>query len=355
MVVTVVILGTIVGCKKKDPDCASVIDGLIGRLQSSPKASLIPDEVRSNLKAVLSNRCTEDKWSAQARTCVNAATTEEEITKCGYKHLSQEQGDKLSRATTSVVGNSSVHAAEAPEASEASVAMAKMSEFADRMCQCTAKPCADRVQEDMTRWSTEMAAKASRNDSPPDEATLKKMTEIGQRYGECMTTAMTTHTRGKASQVDIAMATMSEFADQMCGCTGKSCADRVQDRMTKWSTDMAAQGGEMKDEKPNAATMRKMTEVGQKYAECMTVAMTANRPSSAKSVKPPQECADYKVAIMKLADCDKLPRTTRDALRESYEQTALAWSNVPEEGRAALATACKSAAEAVTQSAAACN
>jgi hypothetical protein len=69
----------------------------------------------------------------------------------------------------------------------------------------------------------------------------------------------------------------------------------------------------------------------------------------------PAECADYKAAIDALAKCDKLPQATRDALKQSYDQTSAAWANVPAEGKAALGTACKSAADAVKQSAAACN
>ena len=69
----------------------------------------------------------------------------------------------------------------------------------------------------------------------------------------------------------------------------------------------------------------------------------------------PAECGEYKAAIEALAKCDKLPQATRDALKQSYEQTSAAWASVPAEGRAALGTACKSAADAVKQSAAACN
>ncbi len=175
-----------------------------------------------------------------------------------------------------------------------------------------------------------------------------------------------------------AMAKMEEFSNEMCKCKDKACADKVQEGMTKWSTDMAAKGGEKKDEKPDEAAMKKMTEIGQKYAECMTKAMTpaADAAGSAAAAGSgeapavaadpaavggaaagdlPAECGEYKAAIEALAKCDKLPQQTRDALKQSYEQTSTAWAAVPAEGKAALATACKSAADAVKQSAAACN
>lgn len=80
---------------------------------------------------------------------------------------------------------------------------------------------------------------------------------------------------------------------------------------------------------------------------------TETKPVAAADL--PAECADYKAAIDALAKCDKLPQATRDALKQSYDQTSTAWATVPAEGKAALGTACKSAADAVKQSAAACN
>ena len=177
-----------------------------------------------------------------------------------------------------------------------------------------------------------------------------------------------------------AMAKMSEFKDKMCACKDKKCADEVQDSMNKWSAENAKNAGD-KAEKPDEKTMKEMQEVGTKYGECMAKAMgggdTATPPpagdgSAAGSAAPagdgsaaaapaagggdlPTECKDYQAAIEKLSKCDKLPQATRDALKQSYEQTSAAWASVPAEGRAALGTACKSAADAVNQSAAACN
>lgn len=68
----------------------------------------------------------------------------------------------------------------------------------------------------------------------------------------------------------------------------------------------------------------------------------------------PPECDEYRLAIQQLASCKKLPRETREALKQSYEQTSAAWAAVPSDGMAALGTACESAADAVRQSVAAC-
>jgi len=178
-----------------------------------------------------------------------------------------------------------------------------------------------------------------------------------------------------------AMAKMGEFKDQMCACKDKACADKVQESMNKWSAENAKNAGD-KPEKPSDEDMKKMTEVGTKYGECMTKAMSggdaagsaapagdgsgsaAAAGSAEGSAAPaaaggggdlPAECNDYKAAIEALAKCDKLPQATRDALKQSYEQTSAAWASIPAEGKAALGTACKAAADAVKQSAAACN
>jgi IPT/TIG domain-containing protein len=50
------------------------------------------------LKAVLANRCAEDRWSAAALTCFGGASNDEQMRQCQYKHLSQEQKDKVERA-----------------------------------------------------------------------------------------------------------------------------------------------------------------------------------------------------------------------------------------------------------------
>ncbi len=85
---------------------------------------------------------------------------------------------------------------------------------------------------------------------------------------------------------------------------------------------------------------------------------TETKPEETKPVAAgalPAECDEYKAAIESLSKCEKLPQATRDALKQSYDQTSAAWASVPAEGKAALGTACKSAADAVKQSAAACN
>ena len=63
--------------------------------------------------------------------------------------------------------------------------------FRDDMCKCVDKACADAVQERMTKWSVKMANEAEQNRDKPSEEGMKRLTEIGTQYGECMVKAMT--------------------------------------------------------------------------------------------------------------------------------------------------------------------
>jgi hypothetical protein len=68
--------------------------------------------------------------------------------------------------------------------------IAKMEGFQKAMCECKDKACADKVQDDMTKWGTEMA-KTAKPDDKPDPEMVKKSGEIMTKYTECMTKLMT--------------------------------------------------------------------------------------------------------------------------------------------------------------------
>jgi hypothetical protein len=67
--------------------------------------------------------------------------------------------------------------------------MAQFSVFSDQMCACRDKACVDKVTDEMTRWSQEMA---KQDQAPPhmSEEQIKAATEIGERMGKCMQSAM---------------------------------------------------------------------------------------------------------------------------------------------------------------------
>lgn len=69
-------------------------------------------------------------------------------------------------------------------------AVAKMTELKNKMCACSAgdKACADKVNEDMKKWSDEHAKGGGHASDP---ATAQKLEPISREFGECMTKAMT--------------------------------------------------------------------------------------------------------------------------------------------------------------------
>jgi hypothetical protein len=60
------------------------------------------------------------------------------------------------------------------------------------MCQCKAtdRACADKVNDGLTKWGTEMAKKAGVKNCKPDPNVAKKAADIMTRYTECMTKIM---------------------------------------------------------------------------------------------------------------------------------------------------------------------
>jgi hypothetical protein len=77
--------------------------------------------------------------------------------------------------------------------------IAKMEGFQKQMCDCKDKACADKVQDDMTKWGTEMAKNAKPGDDKPDPDMVKKSGEIMTKYTECMTKLMTASMSGSGS------------------------------------------------------------------------------------------------------------------------------------------------------------
>lgn len=75
---------------------------------------------------------------------------------------------------------------------EMAATLKKVRELTNKMCACRDKACADRVNEEYTKWGMEMAKKArrSRDYSKPNVELAKEMTELVTRYTECYTKLM---------------------------------------------------------------------------------------------------------------------------------------------------------------------
>lgn len=114
--------------------------------------------------------------------------------------------------------------------------------------------------------------------------------------------------------------------------------------MAAMTTALAMGGCKKKPEEKKAEPVTKTTE---------------EKPMGAGETKPsaseiPTECVEYKAAVEKLRNCEKLPQASRDALKQAYDQNEQEFSKVTPENRSKIAAACKGATEAVNQAAAQC-
>lgn len=80
-----------------------------------------------------------------------------------------------------------------------------------------------------------------------------------------------------------AVATMEVFSNQMCACTDKACADKVNEEMAAWGTEMANTAGAARDEKPDPELAKKSADIMTRYTECMTKLFMGATP-------PPDPC-----------------------------------------------------------------
>jgi hypothetical protein len=76
----------------------------------------------------------------------------------------------------------------ADDRSTIAVAIEKLGEFADDMCACTDRTCADTVSLEMTRWSAEMSK--DHEDLKPTPEEMEEATRVTERLSKCMVTAM---------------------------------------------------------------------------------------------------------------------------------------------------------------------
>ncbi len=112
-------------------------------------------------------------------------------------------------------------------------------------------------------------------------------------------------------QIRMAVVKMSEYADKMCACKDKACADRVNEELTRWSTEMARDAGQVRDHKPDEEAMKKMVDAGTRYGECMTKVMGEPYATPPREDIPPASTTH---------DADVLIREARTWARGKHPQ-----------------------------------
>jgi hypothetical protein len=189
--------------------------------------------------------------------------------------------------------------------SEDGCGMRVMRYFRDEMCGCASrkdKDCAQRVTDDMTKWAQD-SAKSPQRERRWGEEEMKEMEAVGRQLGECTTKAFMPDETASAynsappstppgRQTPVgpppgpkpgcasskqgtthacAMNLMTWYADAMCACTTKQCAQDLTDDMTKWAQDAAKTP--QSSQKVSEADSKKMEAIGMRLGECMSDVM----------------------------------------------------------------------------------
>jgi hypothetical protein len=110
------------GCKKGGgSDCTKAIDHSMELSKAAMEKSGIDAKVLVKMKDVGLQHCNDDKWSAEATTCMIDAKTEKDSGAC-YAKLSPEQQEKMNKAAMELMTASAAPApapAPAPAAAPA--------------------------------------------------------------------------------------------------------------------------------------------------------------------------------------------------------------------------------------------
>jgi IPT/TIG domain/Type II secretion system (T2SS), protein G len=136
--------------------CAATASRMVETLQAADRVAAggANLEMLGNLRAVLANRCVEDTWSEAAVTCFGAASGEEQIGQCQYKHLTQEQKDKLERAVVPILQASGFGRASKEDIATVMVKKYAYEAYPSWAASHPDRMCPDRLQE-LTEYMSE--------------------------------------------------------------------------------------------------------------------------------------------------------------------------------------------------------
>ncbi|HEY5925652.1 MAG TPA: hypothetical protein VIV11_28395 [Kofleriaceae bacterium] len=202
------------GCgsnKTKGPDCSAAAAAL---------AKIGP--LKDDLKAW----CVEEKWSQAAIACMSKATSKADVGACA-KHFTDDQFRPLS-TTNPMVSEQRI-----------AVAEAELTKFTDAMCACKDGACAQRVTDDMGRWTIETASRYGRP-PPPTGERAERLAALGDRMQSCLIAAM----KPPPNDAQRYVAKNAEFKDRLCACKDAACGETVAAELTKWSEDFVKSAGD---------------------------------------------------------------------------------------------------------------
>lgn len=85
---------------------------------------------------------------------------------------------------------------------------------------------------------------------------------------------------------DNPLAMMTEFADDMCACHDRACADQVNDRMMKWGQEMARNAGS-RAASVNGEEAKQIATISERFSVCLTAVFTTPNAQGATPTPTP--------------------------------------------------------------------
>jgi hypothetical protein len=119
-----------------------------------------------------------------------------------------------------------------------------------RMCACADTACTTKVMDDFKTWFGEM--KRLTAGKKPNKQQDERGTALDKELRACRTTIAAKAATGSALQptgsasgdpFDLALVDLEAFKTRMCGCTDKTCADKVQADVQTWQRALRAKLG----------------------------------------------------------------------------------------------------------------
>jgi hypothetical protein len=156
-------------------------------------------------------------------------------------------------------------AADASGVADASATLAKLA--ADTHA-CTDKGCSEKLTQAMTSYATELASKREKEAGKGAcESEADELQHANAKLLECTQAAM------GGNDVDEAITKMTGFADEMCACKDKLCADIVMASMTKYGETMARKYEGKPQPDISDAQKQRMEDPMKRLTECSVKAM----------------------------------------------------------------------------------
>ncbi|MEO8702482.1 MAG: hypothetical protein ABI867_20730 [Kofleriaceae bacterium] len=129
---------------------------------------------------------------------------------------------------------------------------------------CTAK-------QDILVHDIKVKIRAQRDNKPAVEQTISiSALELDNRWF-LVKAPMRIKEKETKTDIEAMIKKIGDFRDRMCKCTDKPCAEKVQEELTAWGTEIARNSGDYDpDERPDPDQARRMTDTYMKYSECGT-------------------------------------------------------------------------------------